>query len=168
MIFKKRHNSTTASPVQRAKECIGSLTPLKGHDCGRLCNAACCCGDEQTGMLLFPGEESTLRVDTLADGSRLAVCSGTCTRQERPLACMIFPFFPTVDENGKIYAEIDARAYHICPLAQHSDEVLFDRAFIRAVRKVGQILAKDERCLAFMRDVTAQIDELEHLRGSQE
>ncbi len=153
------------SPVERAKEIIADLTPLKGHDCGQLCSAACCKGDENTGMLLFPGEETTLQVTVLPGGDRLAVCSGTCPRSLRPLACMLFPFFPTVDEKGRVYAEIDARAYGVCPLAAHSDEVLFDRAFLRSVVRAGRVLAKDGECLEFMQRITAQIDEIEQLRS---
>lgn len=152
------------SPVERAKAVIGDLTPLKGHDCGQLCAAACCKGDESTGMLLFPGEETTLRVTELPDGGRLAVCSGRCDRSQRPLSCMIFPFFPTVDDMGKVYAEIDSRACGVCPLAVHCDEVVFDRAFLKAVKKAGKLLAADEECLEFMRAVTAQIDELNEIR----
>jgi len=153
------------SAVEQAKKCIGGLTPLKGHDCGQLCSAACCKGDDKTGMLLFPGESTSLSVTELPDGGRLAVCSGTCSRENRPLACMLFPFFPTVDDRGKVYAEIDSRACGICPIAAHSDEVVFDSAFIRAVKKAGKVLSKDEQCLEFMRSVTAQIDELESIRN---
>lgn len=154
------------SVIERAKACIGDLTPLKGHDCGQLCGAACCKGDENTGMLLFPGETTTLKVTALPDGGRLAVCDGSCSRAQRPLACMLFPFFPTVDDAGKVFAEIDARAYSVCPLAVHCDEVAFDPAFVRAVKKAGKILAADDDCSAFMKLITEQIDELEQLRES--
>ncbi len=154
------------SVVERAKICLGVLTPLRGHDCGQLCGAACCKGDDSTGMLLFPGETTTLQVTELPDGDRLAVCDGTCSRDQRPLACMLFPFFPTVDEEGEVYAEIDARAYSVCPLALHCEEVAFDQAFIRAVKKAGRILAGDEDCLGFMQRITEQIDELEQIRES--
>lgn len=157
-----RNNQLSA--LEKARRCIGGLTPLKGHDCGQLCSAACCAGDEQTGMLLFPGESTELRVTELPNGDRLAVCDGRCNRDSRPLACMLFPFFPTVDERGKVYAEIDSRACGVCPLAAHSEEVIFDRAFVSAVRKAGKELSKDEKCLEFMRRITAQIDELAELR----
>jgi len=148
------------SAVERAKLRIGKLTPLKGHDCGQLCSAACCKGDDCTGMLLFPGENSELKITELPDGDRLAVCDGHCNRDGRPLACMLFPFFPTVDDKGRVYPEIDLRACGVCPLAAHSEEIIFDSAFVKAVRKAGQELAKDEDCLAFMHRITAQIDEL--------
>ncbi len=159
-------NKEKLSAIAKAKAAIGSLTPLKGHDCGKLCSAACCKGDEQTGMYLFPGEETVLRTVELPDGLRLAVCDGHCDRETRPLSCMIFPFFPTVDEKGKVYAEIDARAYGVCPLAFHSEEVVFDKAFLRAVRDAGRILAKDEKCLEFMHRITAQIDEINEIRDT--
>ena len=71
------------------------FTPLK-VDCGQLCQGACCKGDENTGMRLFPREESCLTVKELPSGDRLAVCDGSCERSKRPLACRIFPFFPTI------------------------------------------------------------------------
>lgn len=154
----------TQSAVEKARDAIGELTPLKGHDCGQLCSAACCKGDEQTGMYLFPNETTELRTIELPDGLRLAVCSGNCSREKRPLACMIFPFFPTVDDKGKVYAEIDSRAYSVCPLAVCSEEVIFDRRFIKAIKKAGKQLAKDEDCLEFMQTVTAQIDEINEMR----
>ena len=45
------------SAVLRAHALLDALTPLK-TDCGRLCDGACCQGDETTGMLLFPGEDA--------------------------------------------------------------------------------------------------------------
>ena len=75
---------------KKVKRIIGDKTPLK-KDCGLLCGGACCKGDENTGMLLFPGEETTLNIIE-KDGVRLAVCEGKCKREERPLSCMIFLF----------------------------------------------------------------------------
>ena len=137
---------------------LGDLTPLR-VDCGVLCNGACCKGDESIGMRLFPFEESSLQVtESVKNGVRLAVCSGTCDRAGRPLSCRIFPFFPTVDDRGKVYVEADMRAYRLCPLVSHIDEVEFDKRFFKALKKVGKILAKDDDCFKFMQDVTAEID----------
>ena len=136
---------------------LGDLTPLKA-DCGRLCGGACCKGDGSTGMLLFPQEETPLSVHTLENGNRLAVCDGTCDRTRRPLSCRIFPFFPTVDEKGRIFVEADLRAGRLCPLLQHSEDIVFDPRFFRAVKRVGKILAKDEACRSFLRQVTEEID----------
>lgn len=136
---------------------LDQLTPLRA-DCGLLCGHACCKGDERTGMRLFPHEESVLAVQHLADGGRLGVCNGTCQRSRRPLACRIFPFFPTIDEKGKIFVEKDYRAARLCPLITHSEEIIFDPRFFKAVKKVGKILAKDAECRAFLEETTREID----------
>jgi len=136
---------------------LGDRTPLCA-DCGLLCGGACCKGDSDTGMRLFPHEPTTLPVRELADGGRLVVCDGTCDRSERPLACRIFPFFPTVDERGRIFVEPDDRAARLCPLLSHSEELVFDRSFFKALKKAGRLLAADEECRAFLQEVTAEID----------
>ncbi len=139
---------------------IGEKTPLKKHDCGQLCDAACCAGGDTDGMLLFPGEETTLKVRDAALG-RLAVCDGRCQRDSRPLSCRIFPFFPAVDENGRVEVVIDSRAKRLCPLAAYSENVVFDRSFIAAVKRAGRLLAKDSECRSFMREITLEIEAVE-------
>ncbi len=136
---------------------MGDLTPLRG-DCGLACGAACCKGDGDTGMLLFPHEESELPVKIGENGERLVVCDGTCDRSKRPLACRIFPFFPAVDENGKIFVEADLRAKRLCPLIEHSDEIEFDPKFFKTLKRVGKILAKDDECREFLHRTTEEID----------
>lgn len=136
---------------------LGELTPLK-VDCGMLCGGACCKGDEKIGMRLFPFEESSLEITETQEGVRLAVCSGTCNRNERPLACRIFPFFPTVDERGRVFVELDYRGARLCPMIYHSDEIVFHKGFLRAVKKTGEILAKNKECLEFMQEATREID----------
>lgn len=136
---------------------MGDLTPLR-VDCGQLCSGACCKGDASIGMRLFPFEESSLSVTEASDGVRLAVCSGTCDRTQRPLSCKIFPFFPTVSERGKVYVEPDYRAYRLCPLVEHIDEIEFDRRFFKALKKAGKLLAKEKACLEFLRETTEEID----------
>ncbi len=139
---------------------IGDKTPLKGHDCGKLCDAACCAGDDSDGMLLFPGERTEMPA-TLAALGQLVVCGGECDRSQRPLSCRIFPFFPAVDEKGRVKVVIDSRARRLCPLAAYSDNVIFDRSFIRAVGRAGRLLARDEACRSFMRQVTEEIEAIE-------
>lgn len=136
---------------------LGDLTPLRA-DCGLLCGGACCKGDGETGMRLFPHEESSLLVTETPDGGRLCICDGTCERTKRPLACRIFPFFPTVDEKGRIYVEPDMRAVRLCPLIENAEEIVFDPRFFRALRRVGKILAQDPECRAYLRAVTEEID----------
>ena len=152
---------------KKAYKIMDSLTPLKG-DCGLLCGSICCKGDENTGMRLFPHEESTLDIKNTECGVRLAVCNGKCDREERPLACRIFPFFPTVDEKGRVYVEKDYRAWRMCPLLSNSDEIIFDRRFFRTVKRVGKLLSKDAECLEFLRYSTEEIDRYRLLYGADE
>lgn len=137
---------------------LKDYTPLT-VDCGVLCNCACCKGDEKTGMILFPHEKTTLNTIQRDNGDLLAVCNGTCDRNLRPLACKIFPFFPTIDEKGKIYVELDYRGFRVCPMIEHSDELLFDPKFFKAVKKVGKLLSKHDDCKDFLIKTTREIDE---------
>lgn len=143
-----------------AFEILGRFTPLKA-DCGQLCGKRCCEGDNGTGMLLFPEEETTLNVIE-KDGRRLAVCGGECSRKERPLSCRIFPFFP-VYENGKIRAVPDLRGINICPLLVCIDEVKFSRRFLRRVEKIGDLLYSDADCAAFMDEIAGEIREIKKI-----
>ena len=141
-----------------AERIIGDKTPLK-KDCGRVCDGACCKGDEETGMLLFPFEESSLTVKE-KDGVRLAVCKGSCDREERPLSCRIFPFFPYVTPEGKIKVIPDIRGVNICTLVSNFAEVRFDKGFLWRVKKVGRLLYSDEECRKFLTETSREIDTL--------
>ena len=141
-----------------AKSIIGDKTPLY-KDCGLICDKACCKGDDSTGMLLFPGEETDLRVDE-ENGNRLCVCNGSCNRVNRPLSCMIFPFFPYIDENGKVKAVLDSRGRGVCPLVSLGEEVVFNKAFIRRVAKLGRFLKKDEECRNVLVETSREIDKI--------
>jgi len=149
---------------ERIRRMMGELTPLT-VDCGVCCHGACCKGDDETGMRLFPHEQSPLPVKELPNGVRLVVCDGTCDREERPLACRLFPFFPTIDERGKIFVEADDRAVRLCPMLSHIDELDFDPKFFKAVKKVGKLLAKDEECRVFLQETTKEIDLYRTLLG---
>lgn len=142
---------------------LGDLTPLK-TDCGALCDAACCKGDSTCGMRLFPREETPFKVIE-GKGVRLCVCEGECSRDTRPLSCRIFPLFPVVLENGRISAEIDARALRLCPLAENSEMVKFDKEFITAVRRVGRLLYRDPECREFIEETTAEINQYAAILG---
>ncbi len=134
------------------------LTPLRGRDCGILCGKRCCAGDGRTGMLLFPGEETTLPV-VEKDGRRFAVCSGRCDRSIRPLSCRIFPLFPRIEGNGACKARLDVRGNSVCPLVRAGHRVAFDPAFVFAVEVAGRALAADEGCRAFLDEINAEIDD---------
>lgn len=147
----------------KAKKIIGDKTPLK-KDCGLICSHACCKGDENTGMLLFPHEKTSLKV-TEKEGLRLAVCDGKCEREKRPLSCMIFPFFPYINSEGRITVIPDIRGYSVCPLVREFENVRFDRAFLRRVKEVGRLLKEDEECKAFLLNTSRGIDEILNFLG---
>lgn len=143
---------------KKANEIIGDKTPLK-KDCGAVCEGACCKGDDNTGMLLFPFEKSTLAVKE-KDAVRLAVCEGNCKRSERPLSCRIFPFFPYVSAEGKIKVIPDIRGVNVCPLVRNFSDVRFDRGFLWKVKKVGRLLYADEVCREFLIETSREIDSI--------
>ena len=134
--------------LSQAREKLKDITPMKS-DCGRVCGVRCCAPleGEETGMLLFPGEEElykdrpgwTIRQTALG---RMLVCSGTCDRAERPLACRMFPLLPEVREDGGVRVVTDLRAKAICPLARQGRSAM-DPAFIEAVREAGELLNGD-------------------------
>lgn len=151
-----------------ARSLLEDVTPLH-MDCGLTCGHACCssmAGDE-TGMLLFPGEEAcyaslpgyTLKPAALGT---LLICDGHCQRCERPLSCRMFPLLPVLREDG-VKVAVDLRAKAVCPLAQQGRSAMSD-TFIAAVRQAGRILAEDEAHRAFLTQLTREQDELRALR----
>ncbi len=146
--------------IQKALALLENVTPLR-VDCGKLCGGRCCHADENAeGMRLFPDEPAPagLRVSDLPDGGRLAVCSGTCDRRFRPLACRIFPLFPHLGADGRVRAVWDVRALRVCPLVQ--GRYCPDRAFVRAVRKAGRLLAATPEGRQFLQEQAAELDRL--------
>ena len=154
--------------LKRAREKLAETTPLK-TDCGKICGARCCRSleEEETGMLLFPGEEEAYRgklgwkLRETAAGI-LAVCPGSCDRNERPLACRIFPLLPVIRE-GAVKTAADQRARAVCPLLRQGIRGT-DPAFRDAVREAGRILAEDPEQREFLEMLTAEQDELKALR----
>lgn len=152
----------------KARELLAEKTPLK-TDCGKTCGARCCRSleGEETGMLLFPGEEEaylgkpgwTVRKTA---GGLLAVCPGRCKRAERPLACRIFPVLPVI-RDGAVKAAADQRAAAVCPLLKQGLKGM-DPAFVDAVREAGKVLAAEPEQLAFLKMLTEGQDELKALR----
>ena len=141
---------------KKAKNIMQDKTPLK-KDCGLLCGKACCKGDAETGMLLFPFEETSLPV-TEKNGVRLCVCDGSCNRRERPLSCMIFPFFPYITRDGRIKVIPDIRGSGICPIVRNFTETKIDRRFLRRVKKVGRLLSEDDQCRTFLEEISRETD----------
>ncbi len=154
--------------VTGARELLAEKTPLK-TDCGKVCGARCCRSleGEETGMLLFPGEEEAYlgrpdwKVRKTA-GGLLAVCPGRCERTERPLACRIFPALPVI-RDGEVKVAADQRAMAVCPLLKQGLKGM-DPAFIEAVREAGKALAAVPRQRAFLERMMEEQDELKVLR----
>ena len=142
---------------------LDNKTPLK-YDCGKLCKKACCKGDDDTGMYLFPSEETVYseppkwaRIETSdfqvdEQNVKILICNGVCDRKLRPLACRIFPLTPYVHK-GKLGVIIDPRGRGICPLTA------VDKDFYNAVLKVSKLLYKIKETKAFIDKISKQIDE---------
>ena len=148
--------------VLAARELLKDLTPLK-TDCGRLCQGACCRGDEATGMLLFPGEEALYADCAFArvvptgfslggTPAQLLVCDGRCDRKNRPLACRLFPLFLKFREDQTPVLRMDARARAVCPLTDYGIRAL-DPAFRQAARQAYDLLLADDACAAYLREL---------------
>ena len=154
--------------LEKARELVSELTPLKG-DCGKYCGARCCDSmeGEETGMLLFPGEEDFYEEK---DGWRvipsgkdlLVICPGTCRREDRPLSGRIFPLLPLPGKEG-ITVRTDERARAVCPLARQGRRGM-DPAFTAAVREAGEILSRLPEQRAFLLRLKEEQEELKELR----
>ena len=149
-----------AETLRRAKALLENETPLK-TDCGRLCGGACCQGDEQTGMLLFPGEEHCFKdcdfghvipanFSLAGRDVQLFVCSGHCSRESRPLACRLFPLFLRFRKDGATRIRMDPRAFSVCPLCGYGMDALHDE-FISAAQCAYDALLEDADCAAFLK-----------------
>ncbi len=151
-------------------------TPVKA-DCGKLCDAACCKG-EDSGMYLFPGEKRVfdlLNPDWIKceksdftyefEGKKkplwIAFCNGTCDRYQRPLACRIFPLTPILGDDGKLDIIIDPRSKGICPLGANFELDDFDAGFIKNVRKAFLTLSKNKEFAEFLKAYTEYLKEFE-------
>ena len=152
----------TEETILAARALLEQLTPLK-TDCGRLCEGACCRGDDATGMLLFPGEDALFEGCTFGkvidaefslggQTARLFVCGGSCDRANRPLACRLFPLFLKFKEDGSTKLRMDVRAKAVCPLTDYGLSAL-DVEFKQAARKAYDLLLEDDACRAYLQDL---------------
>ena len=149
---------------------LNKRTPLR-NDCGKLCNNACCVDTEgeTLGMYLFPGEEEMFtdknnftveesELEYSGKKAKILYCKPYCNRQERPLACRIFPLFPYITVGGELKVIVDPRGRNICPLYKGECTDL-NSSFVRAVRHIGEILANDEEAFEFLFALSRLIDE---------
>ncbi len=167
--------------LKAARALLDGHTPLK-MDCGRLCGAACCQQDEtgENGMLLLPFEEKLYRKpidefdyqlvddDSLVKGGVRLVCSGECPREHRPFACRIFPLriratFAGDNPDVQISAELDPRAWAVCPLLEQGGIRAMDSAFIAAVEDAGRLLSGNVSMLQALLNEQKTMDETRKL-----
>lgn len=148
---------------------LDEVTPLKA-DCGHLCDCACCKGDEEEGMYLFPheevmydGSESWLKIydsDFIFKGKpvKIAICDGTCERSKRPLSCRIFPLF--TDENKKVIVDIRGRS--VCPLVKAKIPLKqYDPMFLKNIRHVFNMLGNVKTTREYLEETRKIIKEFD-------
>lgn len=149
-----------------------ALTPVP-FDCGRLCDKACCRGDGETGMYLFPGEErlfvdkpgfSVLPTELSCSygAVQLLVCHKPCERTERPLACRIFPLIPFYRKGSTLQIIRDPRA-RFCPLTYPETVGYIEGRFIREVRHTFQLLCKIPEVAEFLDTLSYVLDDFRKL-----
>lgn len=180
VVMKAAARGGALKAVEEARELLREETPLK-INCGRLCGAACCQPDEsgENGMLLFPYEEELyrkpiegfpfhlVRDDTLYRGGWRLVCEGTCPREHRPLACRVFPLRVRVvcgaDGEAHAEAELDPRAWCVCPLPEQGGLRAMSQDFAEAVRAAGDVLIANTSTLEALYNEQRLIDEMRRL-----
>lgn len=142
---------------------VNGFTPLE-YDCGALCGKACCKGGDDIGMVLFPHEEEALDLSQYKvsehDGLKTIVCGGKCDRENRPFACRIFPFFPVVNQDGRVEVLPDPGANSLCPMLKNIDVIRFDKYFLRTVRRAGRLLTVDGDCREYLKERSEEITKL--------
>lgn len=178
MVMKWLGRPGAVRALGRARTLLENSTPLK-TDCGKLCGGACCQSDDtgDNGMLLFPYEEAfywkpipgfpfrLLPDDTLVrDGFRL-VCEGSCPRIYRPLACRLFPLrirmvCDPLGEDTQAVAEIDPRAWAVCPLPEEGGLRALSPAFVEAVEQAGNALLSNVYLLEALHNEQRLLDEM--------
>lgn len=157
----------TRYTLLRAYTAIGKRTPIPA-DCGELCNAKCCKGGKDDGMLLLPGEQVFLRhspgieLRKTPEGLRYAVCHGRCNRLLRPFMCRIYPLVMVPDGNSCRVIP-DPRAKYHCPLLRAQEYL--DPDFIAAVKRAGDILMGDPDGRAFLCKLGKEVEEYSRFTG---
>ena len=146
------------------------VTPLP-VDCGNLCDAACCKGDDETGMYLFPFENVMFKncpgnfkieKSEFEYGGKnvdILLCDPFCRRETRPLACRIFPLVPYIDKTGNFDVVLDRRARYMCPLAAAMAKDDLDTEFVRRVKYISGIMMRVPALKEFIYEQSRLIDE---------
>ena len=142
-------------------------------DCGKLCGKLCCQGDEESGMYLFPGEESlffgkenfsVVPTDFMSGGKqvKLLVCHGPCMRTDRPLSCRIFPLIPLYRKGCTLQIIHDPRAA-ICPLTHPEAADCISKRFYTEVEYAFRLLVKIPAVAMFLDDLSYVLDDYRQL-----
>lgn len=169
--------------LREARARLENETPMRG-DCGRLCERACCQPDEsgQNGMPLFPHEDWFYRKpiegfpfrllpdDALQKRGKRLVCEGACPREHRPLVCRMFPLRARVqaEDGGRLVravAELDPRAWAVCPLLERGGMRAMRADFAQAVEEAGAALCGRANLLEALYREQATLDERDKLLG---
>jgi hypothetical protein len=167
-----RANEKMIKLYTRVWKKLDKITPLP-IDCGKLCDKKCCCGSDQDGMLLFPGEElmyQNMDSDwflikdsniTLSNGYtvKLLVCRGECPREKRPLSCRIFPVVPYINSDEYAEFRLDLRSLGICPIVFNPQENPVDEKFIETLYSAFPPLLRDMRIVEFIEILSQQYDD---------
>ncbi len=159
---------------EQLRRILGGLTPMKS-DCGLLCGKKCCSvREEGQGMYLFPGEESMYpegshwySVEQSEEevqhftGKRPFIlrCNGSCPREERPMACRIFPVAPYLTAAGELEIVLDDDALFLCPLVRQKNIEDLDTDFLEGVEKVWAHLIEGELTRESVRSYSARIEQ---------
>ena len=119
--------------------------------------------DQQTANRLFHTKREGSQVGLELDGrvipahfelagrpAHLFVCNGTCSRENRPLACRLFPLFLHFKKDGSPHVKLDVRAKAVCPLCDYGI-IGLRTEFVAAAKTAYAALMEDDECAAFLR-----------------
>lgn len=157
--------------IEKAYSLIGTQTPLD-INCGTLCKEACCRGEGDSGMYLFPGEELlfprrkdawyrlTKTRNKLSTGYTVSLltCKGTCPRNERPLSCRLFPLMAYLTEEDFVELRLDPKALSICPLTRDIELYPIEESYIDALYDALEVLLEDREVIEFIRLLSDDYD----------
>lgn len=151
---------SSLSAVLSARAALSDLTPLL-TDCGRLCGFACCKGDEQTGMLLFPGEEALFAPCAFGRvipahfelaGRRRISLSATARAAAKtarwPAAC--FRFSCISKKTARRTSNSTSAQKPSVPLCDYGI-IGLRTEFVAAAKTAYAALMEDDECAAFLR-----------------
>ncbi|MBQ3053837.1 MAG: hypothetical protein IJC89_02905 [Clostridia bacterium] len=162
---------TSKEYYEKIYKILGAYTPIM-EDCGKLCGSACCEGEEDTGMYLFPGEKHLYNKEKgwlkiiksdfeYSDGkfADILVCKSSCPRDKRPLSCRIFPLLPYVNEYGEVSVKLDPRGKSVCPIVKADLMEELNSEFVKRVLKIGKIMMHSCANAEFLFNLSRLTDE---------